>query len=55
MVIVRNGLLPAWEEIAEVGAVTGAIQATEDYHLYRLFHARLPATAAAAACPRPAP
>ena len=30
-----------------VGSVVGAIQATEDYHLYRLYHSRLANTAAA--------
>lgn len=50
IVIVRNGLLPPWPEVEELAAITGAIQATEDYHLYRLNRALLAATAAEAAC-----
>lgn len=51
VVLVMNRQLPPWGEIEEAGAALGAIQATEDYHLYRLLYARLPGTAAAAGCP----
>jgi hypothetical protein len=50
VVLVINRELPPWEELEPVGARTGAIERSEDYHLYRLVHGRLAATAAAAAC-----
>jgi len=50
IVLVMNYQLPAWEELDAAGAVVGAIEAGEDYHLYQLRHARLEATASAAAC-----
>ncbi len=54
VVMVMNSELPAWPEATEIGAVVGAIEPSEDYHLYRLCLARLKDTAAAARCPGPA-
>ncbi len=51
VVLVVNRELPPWEELDKAGARLGAIEASEDYHLYRLRAARLAATAAAAQCP----
>ena len=48
--LVLNRELPAWPEVEAAGAVLGAIQASEDYHLYRLLQARLNETASAARC-----
>ncbi len=53
VVLVINRELPAWEELEPLGARTGAIERSEDYHLYRLVHGRLAATAPAAACQPP--
>jgi hypothetical protein len=50
IVLVINRELPPWEELEPAGSTTGAIQATEDYHLYRLRHSRLGPTAQAAQC-----
>lgn len=50
IVLILNSELPDWPEIEKAFSVLGAIQATEDYHLYVLRLGRLPATAAAAAC-----
>ena len=50
IVMVMNRNLPPWPETSEITAILGAIQATEDYHLYRLHHDRLEKTAAPAAC-----
>jgi hypothetical protein len=50
VVLVMNWELPPWEEITPAGSRTGAIVASEDYHLYRLLHSRLDATAPAARC-----
>lgn len=49
--LVINSELPPWEEVEPAGEIVGAIQASEDYHLYRLRHASLASTSAAAACP----
>ena len=51
VVLVINRALPPWEELDSAGATSGAIQPSEDYHLYRLRLGRLPATAATAGCP----
>lgn len=51
VVLVVNRGLPFWAELEEVGAVVGAIQPSEDYHLYRLHRARLADTARTARCP----
>lgn len=54
IVLVINRELPPWEELEPAGStssVIGAIQATEDYHLYRLRLSRLEPTAQAAGCP----
>lgn len=53
--LVLSRELPAWKEIEPAGATRGAIQASEDYFLYRLNHSRLPQTAAAARCPESGP
>ena len=50
IVLVMNWELPPWEELDPAGSRIGAIQATEDYHLYRLRFSRLGATAQAARC-----
>jgi hypothetical protein len=50
IVLVMNWELPPWEELAPAGSRLGAIVATEDYHLYRLPHGRLGATARVAQC-----
>jgi hypothetical protein len=50
IVLVTNWELPPWEELTPAGSMTGAIVATEDYHLYRLSYGRLDATALAAGC-----
>ena len=50
IVLVMNRELPPWEELTPAGSRTGAIVATEDYHLYRLSYARLEATTQAAGC-----
>jgi hypothetical protein len=52
IVLVMNYQLSPWEELDAAGSVVGAIEAGEDYHLYLLRHARLEATASAAACSR---
>jgi hypothetical protein len=46
-----NRPLPPWAETELLGSRTGAINPSEDYHVYRLVAARLAATAAAAGCP----
>jgi hypothetical protein len=51
VVLVLNREVPPWREVQQVGAAVGAIQPSEDYHLYRLRHKQLPASASAAACP----
>jgi hypothetical protein len=51
IILVMNQELPHWPETEEIGAALGAIQATEDYRLYRLTRARLEATADQARCP----
>lgn len=50
VVLVINRELPPWEELDPAGSRTGAIQSTEDYHLYWMRHGRLGATAQAARC-----
>jgi hypothetical protein len=50
IVLVMNRELPPWEELDPAGSRVGAIQATEDYHLYRLRRERLEGTAQAARC-----
>lgn len=50
IVLVINRELPPWDELDPAGSRTGAIQSSEDYHLYRLRRERLAATAAAAQC-----
>ncbi|HEV8240615.1 MAG TPA: hypothetical protein VGS57_14695 [Thermoanaerobaculia bacterium] len=50
VVLVVNRTLPPWPEVAAAGARTGAIVRSEDYHLYRLRHDALAATAQDAAC-----
>jgi hypothetical protein len=54
IVLVMNSELPSWEELDPAGSRIGAIQATEDYHLYRLLYSRLGPTAQAAGCESPA-
>ncbi|MEO7795599.1 MAG: hypothetical protein ABIV06_12590 [Thermoanaerobaculia bacterium] len=49
--LVVNRELPQWEEIEAQDAVLGAIEASEDYHLYRLYLDRLTRSALAAGCP----
>lgn len=49
--LILNRTLPPWDEITPAGTAVGAIQSSEDYFLYRLLHARLPASAPAARCP----
>jgi hypothetical protein len=51
IILVMNRELPPWEELEPAGSRVGAIQATEDYHLYRLLFSRLEPTARAAQCP----
>lgn len=50
IVLVMNREMPPWEELDPAGATAGAIQATEDYHLYWLRQGRLGPTAQAAGC-----
>ncbi len=50
IVLVINRALPPYGELEPAGATSGAIAATEDYHLYRLRLDRLAATAAEARC-----
>lgn len=50
IVLVINRELPPWEELEAAGATLGAIQPTEDYHLYWLRFGRLSGTAAVAGC-----
>jgi hypothetical protein len=50
IVLVMNQELPPWEELVAAGARLGAIQGSEDYHLYRLRHDSLERTAQAAGC-----
>ena len=50
IVLVINRELPPWGELDAAGSRTGAIQSSEDYHLYRLRHARLDPTAPEAQC-----
>jgi len=50
VVLVRNKELPPWEELAPAGSTSGAIEATEDYYLYRLRYSRLGPAAEAAHC-----
>ncbi|HSS75929.1 MAG TPA: hypothetical protein VLV54_04210, partial [Thermoanaerobaculia bacterium] len=50
IVLVMNWELPPWEELDPAGSTVGAIQATEDYHLYWLRYSRLASTAQAAGC-----
>jgi len=55
VVLVMNRKLPPWEELTAASARLGAIQASEDYRLYRLNRDRLGATARAAHCPSEVP
>ncbi len=48
--LVINRELPAWPELDTEGSVVGAIQVSEDYHLYRLRFERLAETALLANC-----
>jgi hypothetical protein len=50
IVLVMNRELPPWPELDAAGFTRGAIEATEDYHLYWLRYHRLRGTAQAAAC-----
>jgi hypothetical protein len=50
IVLVVDRALPPWGELEPAGASLGAIVITENYHLYRLRHGRLAATARAAGC-----
>ena len=50
IVLVMNWELPPWEELEAAGSRVGAIQGTEDYHLYWLRFNRLGPTAQAAQC-----
>jgi hypothetical protein len=50
IVLVINRELPPWAELDAAGSRLGAIEITEDYHLYRLRHGRLGETAEAAGC-----
>jgi hypothetical protein len=50
IVLVINRELPPWEELDAAGARLGAIESSEDYHLYRLRRGRLNGTAQAAQC-----
>ncbi|HBL31214.1 MAG TPA: hypothetical protein DD490_30680 [Acidobacteria bacterium] len=50
IVLVINRELPSWAELDPEGCTAGAIQPSEDYHLYRLRVQRLAATAQAAGC-----
>ncbi|HEV8579870.1 MAG TPA: hypothetical protein VGX68_12410 [Thermoanaerobaculia bacterium] len=51
IILIINRELPMWGELTAVGVRSGAIVVTEDYHLYRLHHHLLSATAQAAQCP----
>lgn len=51
--LVMNWELPPWEELDAVGSTSGAIEKTEDYHLYWLRRGRLDGTAQAAKCAGP--
>jgi hypothetical protein len=51
IVLVMSWELPSWEELDPAGSRVGAIQASEDYHLYWLRYGRLGSTARAAGCP----
>lgn len=51
IVLVMNWKLPPWEELEPAGSTAGAIQATEDYHLYWLRYSRLGPTVQLARCP----
>jgi hypothetical protein len=50
IVLVMNWELPPWGELDAAGSRLGAIEATEDYHLYWLRYGRLDETAQAAHC-----
>lgn len=50
IVLVINRELPAWAETDPVGAATGSICGSEDYHLYRMRLERLDETEAGARC-----
>jgi hypothetical protein len=50
VVLVMSSQLPPWDEVEPIGAVLGAIQESEEFRLYRLSHARLTGSAAAAGC-----
>ena len=50
VVLVMNWKLPPWKELEPAGATAGAIEASEDYHLYWLRSSRLEPTAEAAQC-----
>ena len=50
IVLVMNWELPPWEELEAAGSRLGAIQGTEDYHLYWLRFSRLAPTDQAAGC-----
>jgi hypothetical protein len=50
VVLVMSQELPPWEELIPAGSRVGAIQASEDYHLYRLRFDPLGRTVAAAGC-----
>jgi hypothetical protein len=51
IVLIINRELPPWEELEAAGSTSGAIERTEDYHLYWLRHGQLEGTAEAARCP----
>jgi len=51
IVLVINRALPPWAELDAAGERVGAIQKSEDYHLYRMHLDRLPGTESDAACP----
>ncbi|HEV7735027.1 MAG TPA: hypothetical protein VGR62_22850 [Candidatus Binatia bacterium] len=55
VVLVMTWDLPSWAEMDAVGARLGAIQASEDYRVYRLRYDRLDATARVAGCERLSP
>lgn len=50
VVLVLNHPIAAWPEIESIGAAQGAITPSEDFWIYRLRSARLPATRSVAAC-----
>lgn len=48
--LVMSWELPPWEELDADGSTSGAIEKTEDYHLYWMRHGRLDETAPVAQC-----